>query len=87
MEGKRGRGGKALAFHEGVLHLHAGRIHDMGDSGNVSWQLVTASPAVARLLQVSLGVRFSNILPSYLLKKVRGSLGVAGEAGKGTRDL
>lgn len=64
--------------------MHTGRIHD---SGNVSWQLVIASPAAARLLQVSLGVRFSNILPSYLLKKVRGYLGVAGEAGMGTRDL
>lgn len=58
-----------------------------GDSGNVSWQLVITSPAVARLLKVSLGVGFPNILASYLLKKGRGYLGVAGEAGKGAHNL
>lgn len=86
-KGKGGKEGRHLLFIKGVLHLHAGRIHDMDDSGNMPWQLVIASPAVARLVPVSLGVGFSNILPSYLLKKVREYLGVAGEAGMGACDL
>lgn len=45
-----------------------------GHSGNVSWQLVIANPAVARLLKVSLRVGFPNILASYLLKKGEGIL-------------